>query len=286
MTFVCLSIFSFCAETHEAFHISTENNPIQIHPSLLIIDLICLVFFLIEFISRFTFSPNKAKFWKLPQTIQDLVALIPDLTEVIYRLCLASQHLEVIHEVIRLLRVVRILRFFRLMNYVTGLWILFYTLKASVKELLLMMLFLLVGTMVFASLIYFAEDNTVFSSIPQSFWWALITMTTVGYGDMYPVTKWGYVIGSVTAISGLIMIGFTVPVLVNNFVLYYTHTSSSLEREETRKNKKNSTDKHKGTSALCNESESYLLRRMSCDSTDGNHTTADSLGEYESVLRD
>ncbi|XP_041366712.1 uncharacterized protein LOC121381460 [Gigantopelta aegis] len=273
-TFVGLSIFSFCAETHEAFHVSTGNfseenqPPTQIHPSLLIIDLICLVFFLVEFICRFIFSPNKIKFWKMSRTIQDVIALIPDLTEVIYRLALAHNNLQNINKIVKLIRVVRILRFFRLMNYVTGLWILFYTLKASIKELLLMMLFLFVGTMVFASLIYFAEDRKVFSSIPQSFWWALITMTTVGYGDMYPVTKWGYVIGSITAVSGLIMIGFTVPVLVNNFVLYYSHTSSSLVREDNRKNKKKLVEKHLGKSSLRHEPECLLLGQISRNSID------------------
>jgi voltage-gated potassium channel Kch len=59
----------------------------------------------------------------------------------------------------------------------------------------------------------------MFTSIPYSFWWALITLTTVGYGDMYPVTEWGYVIGSLTAMFGLLMIGFSVPILVNNFII-------------------------------------------------------------------
>lgn len=59
-------------------------------------------------------------------------------------------------------------------------------------------------------------------------------MTTVGYGDMSPKTNLGYFIGTLTSISGLLMIGFTVPILANNFVMYYQHTNSTIDREQQR----------------------------------------------------
>jgi hypothetical protein len=61
-------------------------------------------------------------------------------------------------------------------------------------------------------------------------------MTTVGYSDMYPVTEWGYVIDSLTAMSGLLMIGFSVPILVNNFIMYYQHVQFALEEEKLKRN--------------------------------------------------
>ena len=64
------------------------------------------------------------------------------------------------------------------MRHFPGLWILFYTLKASVKELLLLLLFLCVGMLFFASLIYYSDSRETFTSIPRACWWSIITMTT------------------------------------------------------------------------------------------------------------
>ena len=57
-------------------------------------------------------------------------------------------------------------------------------------------------------------------------------MTTVGYGDMYPQSSAGYFIGSCCAVAGLLMIAFTVPIIVSNFVLYYTHVQYGLARRD------------------------------------------------------
>ena len=103
-----------------------------------------------------------------------------------------------IRRYVSVFRIMRILRVFKLARHSTGLQSIAYTLKTSYKELALLVLFMSMGVLVFASLVFFAEKNeedTPFLSIPVSFWWAIITMTTVGYGDMYPSSGIGFFIG-------------------------------------------------------------------------------------------
>ena len=166
----------------------------------------------------------------------DLSALLPDYIHLIMVTIDPTLANSSSTKIITMLNVNKILRIFRLVRHVKGLWILIYILKASLQELFLMIAFLCVGMLFFSSLIYYADDRNTFTSIPHNFWWALITMTTVRYGDMYPVTEQGYVIGSLFALSGLLMIGFSVPILVNIFIMYYQHVQFALEEEQLKRN--------------------------------------------------
>ena len=202
------------------------------HPVIFIIDMVCLVFFTVEYLTRLACAPRKLKFFFSILAVVDILAILPDYIELlVYSVNPELQKDVTAVQYISILRVVRVLRIFRLIRHVPGLWILVYTLRASVSELMLLFWFLVLGVLVFSSLIYFVDDRGQFKDIPEGFWWSLITMTTVGYGDMYPKTLIGKLVGSLCAISGVLMIGFTVPALVNNFMLYYSHVQFAVQLE-------------------------------------------------------
>ena len=106
-----------------------------------------------------------------------------------------------------------------------GLRILGLTIKTSLHELGMFFFFLLVAMVIFSSAAYYAEvgeARTQFTSIPEAFWWAIVTMTTVGYGDEVPAGTAGRLIGAACAVSGILTVAIPVPIIAGQFNVLYT----------------------------------------------------------------
>ncbi|NXT53659.1 KCNA3 protein, partial [Pluvianellus socialis] len=248
---ILVSIVVFCLETLPQFRAGGEGSAqglSSISPNLtaasppssssssssrggltdpfFVVETICICWFSLELLVRLLASPSKTAFFRNAMNLIDLVAIAPYFvalgTELARQGGVGQPAMSL--AILRVIRLVRVFRVFKLSRHSTGLQILGQTLRASMRELGLLIFFLLIGVVLFSSAVYFAEAEdagTSFTSIPQAFWWAVVTMTTVGYGDMAPVTVGGKLVGSLCAIAGVLTISLPVPVIVSNFSYFY-----------------------------------------------------------------
>lgn len=199
------------------------------HPVLFYANHLCSVFFGVELLARFCTCPAKRHFLFSFFNVIDVLAVVPTTAASIVSLVdldLWLQHsLAVNYAIFTCTSVFRAIRIMKLMKHYRGLRIMFLALKASFPEMLLLTLLLTISVLIFSTAIYFAElrNPDTFASIPVGFWWSVITMTTVGYGDCIPQTIAGQVIGALCAVSGMLITGLPIPVMANNFNLYYTY---------------------------------------------------------------
>ena len=121
---------------------------------------------------------------------------------------------------LRVLRLLRLLRMFKLVRHSTTFGLLFAVLREEARSISALLFVLLLTVTISGSLMFMIEgpeQPTVFTSIPVAMWWAIETLTTVGYGDIVPITAAGRIVGGIVSIvgigtlalfSGLITVGF------------------------------------------------------------------------------
>ena len=193
------------------------------HNLLIYSEWILTVFFTIEYILRLIISPKPLKYAKSFYGVIDLLSVIPTY----FALFITGGHAFM---VLRSLRLLRMFRIFKLSRYVHGASVIGKALKASLPKISVFLFGVVMIVIVVGSFMYMIEgEENGFTSIPRSIYWAIVTLTTVGYGDISPQTDLGQLISSLVMIIGYSIIA--VPTGIISGEMYAT----------TKKNKKYST---------------------------------------------
>lgn len=189
LVLILISVFAVMLETVESIHVKYGHV-------LRVIEWVVTIFFTLEYAARVMIVKKPGKYIFSPLGIIDLLSILPTYLSLII---VGSQSLAIIRAV-RLLRVFRILK---LMRFVAESQVLVRALISSRHKITVFFLFLMILVFILGSIMYLIEGpNGGFDSIPSSIYWAIVTLTTVGFGDITPVTIAGKSIASFIMLLG------------------------------------------------------------------------------------
>lgn len=212
VTLILISVASVILETDEGIYSSYQSV-------FIFLEYLTVIVFSIEYLLRLWTCVEDGRYGRpvlgrlryaaTPLAIVDLLAIMPFYMPLIMPVDL------------RFLRLFRLIRLFKLTRYSRSFNTIGAVLKAKKDELIITLSAALVLLIACSSLIYYAERSAqpqVFSSIPASMWWGTATLTTIGYGDMKPVTTSGKLLASIVSILGIGMFALPAGILGSGFV--------------------------------------------------------------------
>jgi len=186
---ILISVFAVIFSTVESL-VSTYSS------SFFLIEWIFTGLFTVEYILRIFCSPNRQKYLFSFYGIVDLVSIVPSYLALV----VAGAHYLLI---IRLVRVLRIFRVLKLVRYLSEADVLIRSIKQARRKIFLFFTVVLVLSTLFGCLMYVVEGpGNGFTSIPKSIYWTIVTITTVGYGDITPHTVMGQIISTLAMLTG------------------------------------------------------------------------------------
>jgi voltage-gated potassium channel len=214
---IMLNVAAVMLETVPSLHDTYEEQQFFHY-----FDLVSVIIFTIEYVLR-VWSSNHEKRYSHPITgrikyifsggaLIDLLAILPFYLQAIVGFDL---------RILRILRLMRFFRLFRLTAYMKATKLVTTVFKSRVNELLLSFVLTMFLVIIASCLVYFAEhiaQPDKFTSIPATMWWAVVSLTTVGYGDMIPVTVMGKIFSSLVLFAGVAMLALPAGIITSGFL--------------------------------------------------------------------
>ncbi len=173
---------------------------------------------------------GRLKFLLQPVTVADVLAFLPELIAMIF--------FESTSALFPALRALRLFRLFKLARYVPAFAIVGAAVKRAWAPLMAALCVAAAQLYVAAMMLYLIEGDTkpqAFGSIARAMWWAVVTLTTVGYGDVYPETMWGRVAAGLVALAGVGIVALPTGILASSFAEEFRERH---EREQASKKAK------------------------------------------------
>jgi len=200
---------------------TVESLSIKYHYVFWWIEAVSVPIFTVEYLLRLwacTADPEhghpvfgRIRYALKPLSVVDLLAILP----------FYLTFLNVDLRIIRVLRIFRILRLAKLTRYSSAVWTFHRVFMRKKDELLIALTSIVILLVLASTMIYYAENHVQpdrFSSIPEAMYWGVVTLTTVGYGDIVPVTGIGKVLGAVTGLLGIAIFALPAGILASGFM--------------------------------------------------------------------
>ncbi|XDV21438.1 hypothetical protein PO909_026535 [Leuciscus waleckii] len=237
--FVLVSLVTMTLSTVEEMENMASTNQFSGKTFGEFVETLCITFFTTEYLLRLVSTPDICCFVKSILNAVDLLAILPQFLQfVLEGFETTVGQVSKVGQVLRIMRLMRIFRVLKLARHSTGLRAFGFTLRQCYQQVGCLFLFIAMGIFIFSAMVYSVEfdaPNTNFTSIPHSWWWASVSISTVGYGDMYPETLLGRIFAFGCISFGIILNGLPISLLFNKFSDYY----AKLKSHENTSNMKN-----------------------------------------------
>ncbi|MFA6096706.1 MAG: ion transporter [Candidatus Paceibacterota bacterium] len=212
---IFLNIIAVALETVEPFHF-------QYAELFNIFEIFSIIIFTLEYVLRLwtcdlradfnEHVKNRLRYAMTPMAVADLLSVLPFYLPIFLTLDLRT---------IKVLRLLRLFRIAKLGRYSAVFKMFKEIIREKKEELFLSAFLIFIALVISSSLMYFIEHEAQpekFSSIPAAMWWGIVTLATIGYGDVYPITPLGKFFGAIVALFGIGMFALPAGIFASGFI--------------------------------------------------------------------